>query len=209
MPDTVFYAMFWGRDCAPPNCGWTSCSILGQTASVEAEIDCALRSNSRSAVRIDYLAEHPEFIPTLAQETLDHYRDILRDETLEMRFAKLRSYTHTDSLPLALVASADGELLGMGTLREHDLPDREELTPWLGGMFVRPQHRRQGVGTALCGALEEKAWLMGFPVLYSFTLDQQRLYARLGWQHLQASWWLGHPVDIMMKRRHRSPQNYL
>lgn len=150
---------------------------------------------------IDHLAQHPEFVPTLAQETLDHYRDILRDETLDMRVAKLRSHMHTDSLPLALVASTDGELLGMGALREHDLPGHEEFTPWLGGMFVRPQHRRQGIGAALCAALEEKAWLMGFPVLYLFTLDQQRLYARLGWQHLQPSSWLGHPVDIMFKPR--------
>jgi hypothetical protein len=25
-------------------------------------------------------------------------------------------------------------------LREHGLPDQEEFTPWLGGVFVRPQH---------------------------------------------------------------------
>ena len=42
---------------------------------------------------------------------------------------------------------------------------------------------------------------MDFPALYLFTLDQQRLYARLGWQQLQASSWLGRPVDIMIKRR--------
>jgi len=150
---------------------------------------------------IDYLAYHPEFIPTLAQETLDHYRDILHDETLETRCAKLRSHMHTDTLPLALVASDDGEPFGIGALREHDLPGREELTPWLGGMFVRQQHRHRGVGSSLCGALEEQAWLMGFPVLYLFTLDQQRLYARLGWQQLQNSSWLGRPVDIMFKSR--------
>lgn len=149
---------------------------------------------------IDYLANHPEFVPTLAQETLDHYRDILRDETIETRCAKLRSHMNTDRLPLALVASADGELFGLGALREYDLPGHEELTPWLGGMFVRPQHRRRGIGSALCRALEEEAWLMGFPLLYLFTLDQQRLYARLGWQCVQSSAWLGHPVDIMTKR---------
>jgi predicted N-acetyltransferase YhbS len=152
-------------------------------------------------LKIDYLKDHPEFIPVLAQETLDHYRHILRDETLETRSLKLRSHMHTDNLPLALVAFADRELLGMGALREHDLPGHEEFTPWLGGMFVRPQHRRRGIGSALCHALEGKAWLMGAPVLYLFTLDQQRLYARLGWRHLRSSLWLGHPVDIMVKRR--------
>jgi predicted N-acetyltransferase YhbS len=108
---------------------------------------------------------------------------------------------HTDDLPLALVAFTDGELFGMGALREHDLPGHEQFTPWLGGMFVRLQHRRRGIGSALCGALEEKAWLMDFPILYLFTLDQHHLYARLGWQHMQASSWLGHPVDIMFKLR--------
>jgi GNAT superfamily N-acetyltransferase len=153
---------------------------------------------------IDCLAHHPEFIPTLAQETLDHYRDILRAETLDTQCVKLRSRMNTDSLPLALVAFADSELFGMGALCECDdcdLSGAEQLTPWLGRMIVRPQHRRRGIGSALCRALEEKAWLMGFPVLYLFTLDQQRLYAGLGWQQLLPSSWLGHPVDIMFKRR--------
>lgn len=148
---------------------------------------------------IDYLAQHPEFIPTLARETLDQYRDILGDETLDTRIAKLRSHLQTDRLPLALVASGNGELFGMGALREHDLPGYEEFTPWLGGMFVRPHHRRRGIGSALCHALEEKAWLMGFPLLYLFTWDQQRLYARLGWQRLESSSWMGRRVDIMCK----------
>ena len=151
-------------------------------------------------MKIDYLAEHSEFISTLAQETLEHYRDILREETLETRCTKLRLHLQTETLPLALVAFAGEELFGMGALREHDLPGREELTPWLGGVFVLAPYRRRGIGSALCRALEEKAWLMGFRVLYLFTLDQQRLYARLGWQHLQSSSWLGHPVDIMFKR---------
>lgn len=155
-------------------------------------------------MKIDYLADHPEFIPPLAQQTLEHYRDILRDETFETRCGKLRSHMNKDALPLALVAFADAELLGMGALREHDLPGHEDLTPWLAAMFVPRQYRRRGIGSALCRTLEEKAWSMGFVALYLFTLDQQRLYQGLGWQHLQPSNWLGHPVDIMMKHRPNS-----
>lgn len=151
--------------------------------------------------KLDFLVNHPEFIAELAQDTLDHYRDILRDETIETRSAKLRSHMNTETLPLAVVAFEDHKLLGMGALREHDLPGHDELTPWLAGMFVPRQHRRRGIGSALCHALEEKAWAMGFPILYLFTLDQQRLYQRLGWQYMKSSTWLGHPVDIMMKRR--------
>ena len=154
-----------------------------------------------STMRIEYLAHHPEFIPTIAKETLNHYRDILRDETIETRSAKLRTHMQMETLPLALVVVADGEIFGIGALREHDLPGHDELTPWLGGMFVRPAYRCRGIASSLCRALEDTAWLMGFAVIYLFTLDQQRLYGRLGWQYLEASSWLGHSVDIMFKRR--------
>jgi GNAT superfamily N-acetyltransferase len=152
---------------------------------------------------IDYLANHPEFIPTLAGETLDYYRSILRDETFESRCAKLRSHMNKDRLPIMLIAYANDQVFGMAALREHDLEGHEDLTPWLGGVFVRSQYRRHGIGSALCRAIEEKAWLMDFGVLYLFTIDQQRLYTRLGWQHLQASFWRGCPIDIMMKRHPR------
>jgi hypothetical protein len=42
-----------------------------------------------------------------------------------------------------------------------------------------------------------------------FTLDQQRLYTCLGWQHVQPSSWHGHAVDIMMKRRAQTPNQAL
>lgn len=150
---------------------------------------------------IDYLAEHPEFIPTLARESLDFYRTLLPNETLENRCAKLRAHMNKDALPLAFVAHEHGEVLGMAALRECDLEEHADLKPWLGGVFVRAQYRLHGVGSALCRAVEEKAWRMGFSVLYLFTIDQQRLYTRMGWDHLQGGSWRGAKIDIMMKRR--------
>ena len=156
--------------------------------------------NGRRAVTIDYLADHPDFVPTLARESLDFYRTLLPEETLESRCAKLRAHRNKEALPLALVAHDGGEVMGMAALREHDLEGHDQLTPWLGGVFVRTQHRGRGIGSVLCRAIEEKARNMGFAMLYLFTIDQQRLYARLGWQHLQTASWHGAKIDIMTKR---------
>lgn len=152
---------------------------------------------------IDYLANHDEFVPTLAKETLDHYRNVLPEETIESRSAKLRTHMNENTLPLALVAYANGEVLGMAALREHDLEGHEHLTPWLAGVFVRSKYRCRGIGSVLCLRMEEKAWLMGYSVLYLFTVDQQQLYTGLGWQQLGNGSWRGIPVDIMKKNRPR------
>ena len=82
----------------------------------------------------------------------------------------------------------------------HDLEGREDLTPWLGGVFVLPAFRRQGIGSALCAAVEEHAQRTGVKTLYLFTLDQQSMYARLGWRHFDPCVWRGFKGDIMVKR---------
>lgn len=51
-----------------------------------------------------------------------------------------------DALPIAWIAHANGQLLGTAALRVHDLEGREDLTPWLGGVFVGTHFRRQGIG---------------------------------------------------------------
>jgi GNAT superfamily N-acetyltransferase len=51
-----------------------------------------------------------------------------------------------DELPIAWVAHANGQLLGTAALRVHDLEGREDLTPWLGGVFVDSEFRGRGIG---------------------------------------------------------------
>ena len=104
-----------------------------------------------------------------------------------------------DQLPIAWVAHANGELLGTAALRVHDLEGREDLTPWLGGVFVGSQFRRQGVGAALCATVEEAARLRGIQTLYLFTLDKQAWYSRQGWTALDPSVWHEPTGDIMSK----------
>jgi N-acetylglutamate synthase-like GNAT family acetyltransferase len=103
-------------------------------------------------------------------------------------------------LPIAWVAHANGELLGTAALRVHDLEGREDLTPWLGGVFVGSKFRRQGIGEALCAAVEEAARSRGIETLYLFTLDKQAWYSRLGWTILSPCVWRERPGDIMSKR---------
>ncbi len=103
-------------------------------------------------------------------------------------------------MPIAWVAHGNGQLLGTAALRVHDLEGREDLTPWLGGVFVGSDFRGQGIGAALCAAVEDEARSRAIPTLYLFTLDKQAWYSRLGWSMLGPCLWQQRRGDIMCKR---------
>ena len=150
-------------------------------------------------LEICYLADHPEHLLELAQWQFEEWDSIL-GESLEARITKLKTHLNRDKLPIAWVALANGQLLGSAALRLHDLEGREDLSPWLGGVIVGPQFRRQGIGAALCAVVEEKARSLGTETLYLFTLDKEALYSRLGWKSLEPCVWRGFSVQIMFKQ---------
>ena len=150
-------------------------------------------------VQISYLIDYPEYIPQLAQWQFEEWDSILGEKTPEARIKKLKTHMNRDKLPIAWVAHANGQLLGSAALRVHDLEGREDLTPWLGGVFVRSHFRRQGIGAALCDAVEDKARSRAIHTLYLFTLDKQAWYSHLGWSILGPCVWQQRPGDIMCK----------
>ncbi|MBL8994601.1 MAG: GNAT family N-acetyltransferase, partial [Spirochaetia bacterium] len=128
--------------------------------------------------KIDYLADHPEFIPALAQAVHRHWSPIIKDERIEDRVQKFQQHLNQDTLSIAWVAYLDGRVLGTAALRAHDLDGYEHLGPWLGGVYVIPRHRGQGVGKTLCRVVEDKAFEMGYKEMFLMTLDAGDWYRR-------------------------------
>jgi N-acetylglutamate synthase-like GNAT family acetyltransferase len=151
-------------------------------------------------LRISYLVEHPEYMPQLARWLFEQWGTILDEKTPEARIKKLKAHMNRDQLPIAWVAHANGQLLGTAALRVHDLEGREDLTPWLGGVFVGSEFRRRGIGAALCATVEKAARTRGTQALYLFTLDKQAWFARQGWTVLAPCVWHQRRGDIMSKR---------
>ena len=150
-------------------------------------------------LRIGFLIDHPEYLPQLAQWLFEQWDGILREKTPDVRIRKLKAHMNRDQLPIAWVAHANGQLLGTSALRVHDLEGHEDLTPWLGGVFVGSQFRRRGIGAALCATVEKVAQSRGIETLYLFTLDKQEWYSRQGWKVLAPCVWHERPGDIMLK----------
>lgn len=146
---------------------------------------------------IEYLADHPEAIPTLAEWQHAEWGHTRPGDTAEKRAGRLRKFSNRDRIPLTVVALEGTEVLGAASLIEHDMETRKELSPWLAGVFVGEPYRRRGIGAELVRRIMTDAGKLKVPLLYLYTVHSERLYASLGWTLLERTSYLSHDVVIM------------
>jgi GNAT superfamily N-acetyltransferase len=84
------------------------------------------------------------------------------------------------------VAEVDGEIAGLGGLHVLPLVEHDELGCMLTAMVVRADHRRQGVGAELVGAVEREARSRGCSHLMLGSADRRAdahaFYESLGFE---------------------------
>ena len=99
---------------------------------------------------------------------------------------------------VALIAKIDCEPIGTCLLTESEIEPNHDVSPWLAGLFVVPEHRRKGAGAVLVRAIEDQARQRGFSRLYLYTSDAVGFYERLGWQVLDRTSWKGFDTALMV-----------
>ena len=148
-------------------------------------------------MRIDYLSDHPEALPTLAQWQHAEWGNLRPGDTLEKRTARLWGYSNRDWIPLTVVALDGTDVLGSASLIEHDMETRMELTPWLAGVFVGEQYRRRGIGAQLVRRIMTEAERLKEPLLYLYTVHSENFYAALGWKLMERTSYRENDIVIM------------
>jgi GNAT superfamily N-acetyltransferase len=154
-------------------------------------------------VRIDYLYDHRDFVPTVARWIYGEWSDII-DSPSEADFVE-----HVDrrmrrrEIPTTFVAFCEDRPVGSCSLLETDLKTRMDLSPWLAEVFVLPAYRRRGIGRALVERAVEEATALGLEALYLFTPDREGFYARLGWSVVGPAELCGQDIVIMSRRLSR------
>jgi N-acetylglutamate synthase-like GNAT family acetyltransferase len=148
-------------------------------------------------MKIEYLADHTEVIPTLAQWQHTEWGHTRPGDTVETRTGRIESWCNRDRIPLAVVALDQNEVLGSASLIAYDMETRMELTPWLASVFVGERHRRKGIGAALVRRIMDEAGELGVPLLYLYTVHSEKFYASLGWTLLEHTSYREQKVAIM------------
>jgi len=154
---------------------------------------------TRPDIAIDYLANCPELIDELARLSFIEWRDVYqqRKQTLKHSVKNYRERMNTDRLPLTLVAHQAGKLVGMVSLKFHDMDTRPDLDPWLGGLLVLPEWRNRGVGTIIMRRATREARRLNISQLYLWTHTAERLYHKLGWQVVERTKYFGKEAVVM------------
>jgi GNAT superfamily N-acetyltransferase len=151
-------------------------------------------------MHIEYLADHPEFIPTVAQWLHVQFSYLSPGSSVERRIAGLGKQLAKGQMSITFLALSGDTPLGTASLTAHDMDTRMELSPWLASVYVAPEYRRQGTGTALVQRVADEAKALGFETLYLYTPDQEAFYARRGWSTIEHVQYRGYEVSVMELR---------
>lgn len=140
-------------------------------------------------MKIENIADHLDLLDSLVEWHRNQWGPEWADQ--------VRHSTSRERIPTIYVAIEEAELLGSVMLVDEDMTTRKDLSPWLGGVYVKPSRRGQGIGTALVRHAMGQAARMGIPRLWLYTPASRGLYERLGWRYVSEEDYLGENVTIM------------
>ena len=143
-----------------------------------------LEQHWQQAAEWSYEAWQHEFPSDTVQTYLDQY-------------ALARSKPEQLLEVFAAVTDND-QLLGVATLvHDDELPDALEPGPWLAAVFVTPDARKFGVGSALVEHVVNRARELGYTRLFLYTEHQEKWYASTGWMKIRDTIFLGLHHTVM------------
>jgi GNAT superfamily N-acetyltransferase len=173
--------------------------LTGKKAqATPAKVKAELRTNSVH-YEMHYLADHPEFISTVAGWHHGEWAYLRPGDTIEARTARLRAECGRGGIPSTFIALSGSTVLGSSALIAHDMDTRRDLTPWLASVFVAADYRRRGIGSALVGKAVDRAAELGVKQLYLYTSSAERLYSQLGWSVLERTIYGGRDAVVMFR----------
>jgi N-acetylglutamate synthase-like GNAT family acetyltransferase len=146
--------------------------------------------------QIQSLADNLIHIPALAAWHQIQFGYLNPSATIEQRIEKLTVSAQKGKLPLTVVAICENQLLGSASLLPKTIT-HQHLSPWLSSVYVAPEFRNRGIGSALTQHILREAANIGMDEIYLFTPNAESLYASLGWKTIEYSEYLGHRLSIM------------
>jgi len=148
-------------------------------------------------MKIEYLADNIALVPIIAHWHQEEWGYFNPGDSVEKRIANLQTHLGREQIPTTFVSLSGGILLGSACLMAHDMDTRMDLSPWLANVYVTPEHRSQGTGTALVQRVVKEAVELGIETLYLFTPDREGFYASLGWSVVEHTEYREQKVVIM------------
>jgi len=113
-------------------------------------------------LKIELLADHPEALPTLKDLFESEWEPYYGAEGPGDAETDIKNSANRTELPIAVVALVDGNVCGTAALKTESVTSYPDYFPWLAGLLVAPEYRRQGMGEQLMEKIENLAKQLGY-----------------------------------------------
>ncbi len=117
-------------------------------------------------LKIELLADHPEAFPMLKDLFELEWEPYYGVEGPGNAETDIRNSANSTELPIAVVALVDGIICGTAALKMESVTTYPDYYPWLAGLLVAPEYRRQGIGEKLIARIEDLAKQLGYKEIY-------------------------------------------
>jgi GNAT superfamily N-acetyltransferase len=152
-------------------------------------------------MQISHIKYFQHWVPIIAKWIYDEWAYVYPQKSLLDIQRTLISRINEREMPITLVAHDERGVLGTASLKAEDL-DLEivtGLTPWISSVYVHPDHRGEGVGTALAAEIERIAGELGYDRLYLFNPISKGVFEKLGWVVRNTVGYGGRELAILSK----------
>ena len=159
--------------------------VIDFPSNADGSFDLPSQLTAFSVTPIKQVPHHHDHA---AQLSLDAWKHDFPEDTLQTyldMFTATGTYANRFVEVFAALNQAD-ELLGLATLVDDDeLPGATEPGPWLAAVFVVPEARKIGVGSALVDHVVSRSRELGYAELFLYTEYQDQWYQKKGWSYLR------------------------
>lgn len=202
--DVAIYAAFlWHHGARTTFILPTACAPQASGPSEEAGggLRVAVNRGTRLALpadelRIENLADHPEHITTVARWLFEEWGQVDGYTTAADTEYRTRHALQRDSIPMTLVGFIGDAPIATVSLWPSDLQARQDLGPWVAGLYVDRSVRGFGIGRRMiAGALAAAARVAAIESLYLHT-EMEGYYELFGWEFIDTAPLRGHPTRI-------------
>lgn len=126
--------------------------------------------------KIDYLEE----VSTLYWKQWSEEKG----DTIEGVIYRTKHCLEKNDIPQTYIALYKNELIGIVSLWRNDLCARQDLYPWLAGLYVKENYRKMGIGTFLQNKAIEVCKQLKYHKLYLIT-EHENYYEKNGWNFIE------------------------
>lgn len=118
-------------------------------------------------MKISSLADHPHEVNKIAMWYYNEWVHSIASVTEAMVYKNVAEKSiNRYKIPLAIVIHDSSELVGVAELKYHENKNYPEYEHWLGGVFVEPSKRGNGVSSLLISEAIKRIVKLGISKLY-------------------------------------------